>query len=259
MFSVSEEIYGILSPASRWLFVFLAVLLLVFAFSWLRTERKKRRERVRNLPGAGTVGELVVISGSDELPMNTWYPVPREGVLGSLRSCDLVVPCHGVRSQHLDFSWEDGTGLLIRPRPGCSALVDGMVVDRRTDTFTPAMIHGSFLQVGEAVLRLQLFSALDNTSRPPAAVRTPDDASAAQPLPPPGGMVPPYPGFPVSGPPAPVIPPVSPQVFPLPDDHPPAESACSPQAAGIPEAVPEPAPAPPRRRRADRWKEDWSE
>ena len=103
MFSVSPEIYDVLSTASRWLFVFFILMLLVFAFSWHHSDRKERRDRFRNLPGAGTVGELVVLCGSDELPQNTWFPVPREGVLGSLRSCDLVVPCPGVHSQHLDF------------------------------------------------------------------------------------------------------------------------------------------------------------
>ena len=105
MFSVSPEIYSVLSDASRWLFAFFALMLLLFALGWHRSDRKERRDRFKNLPGAGTVGELVVISGSDRLPQDTWFPVPREGVLGSLRSCDLVVPCPGVRSQHLDFSW----------------------------------------------------------------------------------------------------------------------------------------------------------
>ena len=152
MFSVSPQVYSALSLGSRWLFVFIALLLLFFAFSWLRAERKKRRERFRNLPGAGTIGELTVVSGSDDLRTDTWFPVPREGVLGSLRSCDLVVPCPGVRSQHLDFSWKDGTGLVIRPRMGCSVLVDGVPVDRRSGAGAPPMVHGSYLQVGSAVL-----------------------------------------------------------------------------------------------------------
>ena len=95
MFSVSPEIYSVLSDASRWLFAFFALMLLLFALGWHRSDRKERRDRFMNLPGAGTVGELVVISGSDRLPQDTWFPVPREGVLGSLRSCDLVVPCPG--------------------------------------------------------------------------------------------------------------------------------------------------------------------
>ena len=126
MFSVSPEIYEVLSVASRWIFAFFALMLLVFALVWHHAERKERKERFKNLPGAGTVGELIVLSGSDQLAEGTWFPVPREGVLGSLRSCDLVIPCPGVSSQHLDFSWQDGSGLLIRPRVGCEVLIDGV-------------------------------------------------------------------------------------------------------------------------------------
>ena len=163
MFSVSPEIYSVLSQASRWLFILLALMLLFLAFSWHHTDRKERRDRFKNLPGAGTVGELVVLSGSDELPVDTWFPVPREGVLGSLRSCDLVIPCPGVSSHHLDFSWQDGTGLLIRPRVGCEVLIDGVPVTRRG--MDMPLIHGSVLQIGSAVLQLQLFAALSHTNR----------------------------------------------------------------------------------------------
>ena len=154
MFSVSPEIYSVLSVASRWLFAFFALMLLFFAFSWHHSERKERKERFKNLPGAGNIGELVVLSGSDELRQDTWFPVPREGVLGSLRSCDLVVPCPGVSSQHLDFSWQDGTGLLIRPRVGCEVFIDGVPVSRRGTWADAPLTHGSVLQVGTAVLRL---------------------------------------------------------------------------------------------------------
>ena len=120
-------------------------MLFLFALAWHHSDRRERRERIKNLPGTGTVGELVVLSGSDELPRDTWFPVPREGVLGSLRSCDLVVPCPGVRSQHLDFSWQDGTGLLIRPRAGCEVLVDAIPVSRRGAYADAPLLHGSLL------------------------------------------------------------------------------------------------------------------
>ena len=195
MFSVSPEIYDVLSTASRWLFVFFILMLLVFAFSWHHSDRKERRDRFRNLPGAGTVGELVVLCGSDELPQNTWFPVPREGVLGSLRSCDLVVPCPGVRSQHLDFSWQDGTGLLIRPRIGCEVLVDGVPVSRRGAYADAPLRHGSLLQIGSAVLRLQVFAALSDTGHafaPQASVPEQDTGIRTPPpvqYPPVGGVL----------------------------------------------------------------------
>ena len=267
MFSVSPEIYTTLSTASRWLFAFFALVLLFFAFAWHHSDRKERRERFKNLPGAGTVGELVVLSGSDELAPDTWFPVPREGILGSLRSCDLVVPCPGVRSQHLDFSWQDGTGLLIRPRIGCEVLVDGVPVSRRGAFADAPLLHGSTLQVGNVVLRLQLFSALSHTKRPyvpQAAVPAQESGPWAAPPQPPVQV--PYaavqswqmPQEPVQVPadqfPAQPVP-----IQPLQD--------LSQSAAAVQGQPPQPVsrdslPQPPsaqRRKRADRWKEDWSE
>lgn len=255
MFSVSPEIYSVLSVASRWLFAFFALMLLVFAFSWHHADRKERRERFKNLPGAGTVGELVVLSGSDELPRETWFPVPREGVLGSLRSCDLVIPCPGVSSHHLDFSWQDGTGLLIRPRVGCHVLVDGVPVSRRGAFADTPLLHGSVLQVGTAALRLQLYSALADTNRtftPSFNEPVPGAGVPVQPSPVPGAC-PPAAAQPWQAPVWPVqVPPVQPpppQPWPVQD-----------VPAPVPEEQPrQDAPAAPRRRRADTWKEDWSE
>ena len=290
MFSVSPEIYEVLSVASRWLFAFFALILLLLAFSWHHSDRKERKDRFRNLPGAGTIGELVVLSGSRELPQDTWFPVPREGVLGSLRSCDLVIPCPGVVSHHLDFSWQDGTGLLIRPRIGCEVLVDGVPVSRRGAFADAPLRHGSILQVGTAMLRLQLFSALADTNRafipaqpvqgqagtfmpaPPVPGAWPSaPAPGTYPAAPEPGSYPmaPVPGsYPAAPEPGtyPVVPePGSYQETPEPGSY---QTAPEPGSdpivpdSGFDSAVPEQPnqrPAAPRRRRVDRWKEDWSE
>ena len=258
MFSVSPEIYATLSTASRWLFAFFALTILFFAFAWHHSDRKERRDRFKNLPGAGTVGELVVLSGSDELATDTWFPVPREGTLGSLRSCDLVVPCPGVRSQHLDFSWQDGTGLLIRPRIGCEVLVDGVPVSRRGAFADAPLLHGSTLQVGSAVLRLQLFSALSYTNRPyvpQSSVPVQDPGAWTVPSQPPAQV--PYAAVqPWQVQQEPVQ--IAPEQFmgqPLPVQTPQDSPR---QPAGSQDAL-SPQPAAQRRKRADRWKEDWSE
>ncbi len=263
MFSVSPDLYAnIILPASHWLFAFFALMLLLFALAWHHADRKERRDRFKNLPGAGTVGELVVISGSDSLAPDTWFPVPREGVLGSLRSCDLVVPCGGVRSQHLDFSWQDGTGLLIRPRIGCEAFVDGVPVSRRGAFADTPLVHGSVLQVGSAVLRLQLFSALSHTNR----TFVPQAPAPFSP-PVPRTQFPPRESF--SYQPQPFLPDRPPMeqspVHSLPEhlpvqalpDQPPVNTLSDP--VPVQEQSVQPEPASPRRKRVDRWKEDWSE
>lgn len=259
MFSVSPDIYEVLSVASRWIFAFFALMLLVFALVWHHAERKERKERFKNLPGAGTVGELIVLSGSDELAEGTWFPVPREGVLGSLRSCDLVIPCPGVSSQHLDFSWQDGSGLLIRPRVGCEALIDGTPVTRRFGTQDKPLLHGSVLQVGTAALRLQLYAALSHTNRtftPPVPFQGPETGyGAPQAQPPvqyPAAAMQPWAAQPMQAP-VPQEPPEyveTIQYMPEPVQAAPEPAQPEPQ---------QPAPARPRRSRSERWKEDWSE
>ena len=250
---MSQETYSAVFLASHWLFVFFALILLAFAFAWHHSERKERRNRFKNLPGAGTVGELVVLSGSDELPPDTWFPVPREGVLGSLRSCDLVVPCPGVRSQHLDFSWQDGTGLLIRPRLGCDVLVDGVPVSRRGAYADAPLLHGSTLQVGSALLRLQLFSALSHTNRPFAA-QAPYSGPES------GLWVPPV-QQPAQEPYAPLPTfQARPDIYPVPGQPLPTAVHQVPQEQLQYDHMQPSQPQPARRSsRADRWKEDWSE
>ena len=242
----SEQIWNILYMVSRYLLPVLAAVLVFLVLLYILSESRSRREKVHGLPGTGTVGELVVLSGGDELDVNTWFPVPREGVLGSVRSCDLVIPCPGVRTKHLDFSWEDGTGLLIRPRTGCEALVNGMPVTCRSRAADIPLTHGSVLQVGTAMLRLHLFAALDNT---PAPVQ-PAPAEAPAPVPAPAFA--PFPGMPADSM-------SSQQACPppeLPDNRVPPPAALPPRAETP--VAPENAVSD-RPRRSDRWKEDLGE
>lgn len=270
MFSVSPEIYQIISPAAHYLFAFFALMLLFFALLWLYDERRKHRNRFRSLPEAGNIGEMVVISGSDQLPADTWFPVPREGILGSLRSCDLVVPCPGVRARHLAFSWQDGTGLIVKPFAGCETFVDGISLITAGKAGMPVMVHGSCLQVGSAVLRLQLLSALEHTNRPFLGNVPPPDS-----IDPPADSLP-LPYTPLTRESGPYI-----TDQPAPDgmvpsgpleqepDHVPEASAVLPvqgaNPVGLTGSMPVPEesapvqPPVPRRKRADRWKEDFSE
>ena len=242
--AASPGIWGILYSVLRYLFPFLALSAVFLILLFILSEARTRREKVRSLPGAGTVGELIVLSGSNELDINTWFPVPREGVLGSVRSCDLVVPCPGVHAKHLDFSWEDGIGLLIRPRTGCEALINGVPVNCRTAAALP-LTHGGILQVGSALLRLHLFAALDSTI---VSVQSPQQNPALQ------VTVPDC--MPVPVPPAAFAPPLQPDPFPA-DVSCPAQ--CVPESPASAETPAVPQAASERPRRSDRWKEDLGE
>lgn len=156
----SDNIWRVLYSISRYLFPLMAIVLLFLVLFFVLSDNASHRERKRDLPGYGTVGEFIVLSGGKNLDVNTWFPVPREGVLGSIRSCDLVIPCPGVRPRHLDFSWEDGKGLLLFPRTGCEAFVNGSLITCQTASAGIPMTHGAVLQVGDAFLRLHLFAAL---------------------------------------------------------------------------------------------------
>ena len=254
---MSQETYNAVFLVSHWLFAFFALMLLFFAFAWHHADRKERKDRFKNLPGAGTIGELVVLSGNNELPADTWFPVPREGVLGSLRSCDLVVPCPGVRSQHLDFSWQDGTGLLIRPRVGCDVLVDGVPVSRRGAYADTPLLHGSVLQIGSAVLRLQLFSALSHTNRPFTPQGPVSGPESAQWLPPVQQPLQPPVQDPYTSVPTWQMPPV--QGNPSGPLQPQYPASDAPVPVQPPQDLSQQSQQEPRRKRADRWKEDWSE
>ncbi|MBQ8556926.1 MAG: hypothetical protein IJ438_13805 [Clostridia bacterium] len=158
---MSADVYEVLSLAMRYWFAFLGVVIVWRAFSWLRKDRRLKHKRLRQLPDAGTIGELVVMAGSRELPEGSVIPVPHEGVLGFVRANDMVVPVQGVARQHLDFSFRDGHGLYIYPRRGCPCTVDGVDLTSRKLSRAYPMQHGSYLTIGEATLRLRVFAGLD--------------------------------------------------------------------------------------------------
>lgn len=156
-----KNIYEIISLGARYWFVLLGVMIVWRAFRWLQKDRKASHRRLRQLPDAGMIGEMVVLQGSDELPEGTAIPIPRSGVLGFVRACDVVVPVNGVAARHIDFVFQDGKGLLLFPLYHQTCCVDDTELTHRSKTKHFPMCHGSRLQVGDAVLRLRLFAGLD--------------------------------------------------------------------------------------------------
>ena len=189
-----QDIYSIIALACRYWFAFLGVLIVWRSFAWLRKDRRLNHKRLKTLPDAGMIGELVVLQGSDELPEESFLPVPREGVMGFLRTCDVAVPVSGVGRQHLDFVFAEGQGLVVTPRHGHVCMVDGEMIANRRDARAFPMRHGSLLSVGDAILKLRLFAGLD---APYAAEYMPEEPE--EPLPdqvmgyPPYEAYPPYP------------------------------------------------------------------
>lgn len=158
---MTSDIYEILALAMRYVFTLLGVVIVWRSFSWLRKDRRLKHRRLRQLPDAGTIGILTVEEGSSRLHEGSVIPVPHEGVLGFLRTCDMVVPVDGVADQHLDFIFRDGKGLYVYPRRGCSCAVDGVEIRNRRDSRMYPMQHNSTLTVGNASLRLGVFAGLN--------------------------------------------------------------------------------------------------
>lgn len=270
---MSSELYETLVLAFRYIFTALGVLILIRAFSRIVALSAQGRTR-KSRPLSGCVGELIVISGTDDLETGYSFSVPWEGVLGSIRSCDICIPSGDVRKKHLFFSYEPGLGLLIRPCRGCSARINRYSVNDRSDPEAIPMIHGSFLQIGNLALRLRVFAGLDPYAGfdPPEQSFHPEwpavpDSVPAEPLHPSDDSS----DSPLSSP--------SPVVFPDQTEASPAGPFSQPGVNFVPEFPPYASAAPEineeasstqdnsaetsgaavRPRRKDRWEADWSE
>lgn len=181
MRTLDAKFYEVLALAMRYFFTAVGVLIVWRSFSWLMKDRRLKHRRLRQLPDAGTIGIFTVMQGGKHLPEGAVIPVPPEGVLGSVRTCDVVVPAPDVATMHIDFEFRDGHGLHIRPRRGCEAVVDGVPILTRRDSQMYPLQHGSVLEVGQAVLRLGVFAGLNV---PEVAFAAPEAPAAPEEFPP---------------------------------------------------------------------------
>lgn len=158
-----DPIYEVIAQGARYWFLFLMALIAWRSWRWYRKDKRQAKKRLKLLPDAGFVGEMVVIQSEGTLPRGAVLAVPREGTLGTLRTNDLCLPGAGVAKRHLWFRFEDGRGLLVEPFGKNAATVDGEQAARRGDTL--CMAHGSWLLVGPYTLRLRLFAGFESTGR----------------------------------------------------------------------------------------------
>jgi len=181
-FQMPEEIYELIAQGARYWFLFLMVLIVWRSWRWYRKDKKQAKKRLKLLPDAGFVGEMVVLQGGGPLAQGTALPIPREGTLGFSRTNDLCVPVFGVSKKHLWFRYDDAKGLLVEPFHHNMVSVDGEEFKSRRDPLY--MAHGSRLQVGEAVLRLRLFAGFESighAARPAEPMMEPAQPDAPQP------------------------------------------------------------------------------
>ncbi|MBR6028930.1 MAG: hypothetical protein IKP40_07550 [Clostridia bacterium] len=158
---MSEQLYEMLAIGLRYWFVLLGVLIVARTFLWLHKDRRDKHERIRRLPDAGMIGEMIVLRGSESLPEGSVLPLPHEGIVGSLRSADIYLPVAGVAREHLLFAFRPGKGIAVLPMYRCACECDGVSVNRKNRRFAPLLMHGSVLKAGEAVLQVSLFEGVD--------------------------------------------------------------------------------------------------
>ena len=173
-----EDVFRVVAQIMRYWFVALGLLIVWRTYRALRQERKARHRRLRRLPGAGMVGEWLVLAGSQELPEGIVVPVPWEGVLGSRRTCDVYIPVEGVTPSHLYFDFSKKKGLRLVPAYRQLCMVNDVPVTWRSVRKKPVQLrHGDVLTVGEAVLRLRIYAGLEQTLCP---VFAEDEAPAGE-------------------------------------------------------------------------------
>ena len=169
-----DELYEIIALAARYWFLFLMVLIAWRSYRWYARDRKKFKKRLKLLPDAGYVGELVVVRGDEAVQRGVCLPVSREGMLGYLRSNDVCLPAGGVANRHLWYAFDDADGLLVSPLRGRMIVADGQeLIGSRARAF---LSHGSTLIVGQAKLRLRMFEGFEYAGELSARRRPMDDA-----------------------------------------------------------------------------------
>ena len=147
---MSTEAYELLALGMRYWFALLGAVIVLRSFSWLQKDRRARKRALRQLPDAGMVGEIVW------LDQNKAFPLPREGVIGAARSCDIRIPARGVRARHALFRFVEGEGVRVTPLGRAQVFQAGEPLPAGA-----ALTHGERVEIGGETLRVRLFAGLN--------------------------------------------------------------------------------------------------
>ena len=147
---MSPQAYELISMLMRYVFVLIGLMIVWRSYRWLRRDARAYRKEMRSLPDAGLVGEMVNLATGEA------QPLPREGVIGASRECDIRLKGPGIERNHARFEFEDGKGLKIIPLRRANLLVNGMAL--RGPAYA---LHGTQLELGGVPLRVRLFAGLN--------------------------------------------------------------------------------------------------
>jgi hypothetical protein len=171
-----EQIYEVLAFVLSLCFPAMAAVIVLRAAVWVRRDSRERRRALAGLPDAGTIGELTVVRGGGSgLEAGACVPIPHEGILGSARACDIVLPHEDVPGRAAHFALTRD-GLCMTPCRGTALRVNGQSYAEAV-----TLSHGNTLQWGGLRLRLRLFEgtqALAASKAPAATARARRKAEA---------------------------------------------------------------------------------
>lgn len=174
---MEDTAYTLLSLGMRYWFLLLMILTLARAFFLMWQDRRGYHRALRHLPDAGLVGEVV------DMDTGKSQPLPREGLIGSGRSCDIRLG--GLRRRELEFVFRNGLGLKLIPlHRRHYALLDGrplvksrfLRIGKPPDAWQGGdsmadseplteknayALHGTILEINGKTLRFRLFAGLN--------------------------------------------------------------------------------------------------
>ena len=143
------DVFELISQGFRYWFVLLGAVIVWRAFRWSMLDHKNYRRTMRALPDAGFIGEVVDLNSGKS------QSLPREGVIGSGKGCDIRLS--GIRNRECEYSFVDGKGVEILPvRRAHELSLDGERIGTRAFAS-----HGSRLNLPGYSLRFRLFSGLN--------------------------------------------------------------------------------------------------
>ena len=142
----------------RYVFVFLAFMVVYRAMGWIIRDLHLRRQVMQKLPDAGYIGAFYVMSGeSRRMEEGDEIRLPCEGTLGSANACDVCVHHRSVPAKAAIF-WLEKDGLHMVPADPEGFLADGTRVGPGDEA---VLLHGAAVCVGEVLLQLRLFSGVE--------------------------------------------------------------------------------------------------
>ena len=144
-----SEVFELISQGLRYWFALLGLIIVWRTLKWALQDHRAYRRILKALPDAGLIGEIVNLNTAGS------QPLPREGVIGSGKACDIRF--QGLRRRELEYAFVEGRGVEIVPaHRQHEIMLNGEEVGAKAFAS-----HGSRLNLPGYTLRFRLFSGLN--------------------------------------------------------------------------------------------------